>query len=94
LGAYYSAEYNYHSLGLDASYSKKTNNNGQFDCKISAYFDQVKLIYPSELIPVISIPTTSSGATYITSASGNTVLSGGGGYTDEKTKIPSAPRNT
>lgn len=94
LGAYYSAEYNYHSLGLDASYSKKTNNNGQFDGKISAYFDQVKLIYPSELIPVSSTPTTSSGATYITTASGNTVLSGGGGYTDEKPKIPSAPRNT
>lgn len=93
LGAYYSAEYNYHSLGLDATYSKKTNNNGQFDGKISAYFDQVKLIYPSELIPVSSAPTTSSGPTYITTASGNTVLSGGG-YTDEKPKIPSAPRNT
>jgi hypothetical protein len=50
-GVYYSSEYNYQSVGLDASFSKKTNNNGEFTAKVTSYFDQVKLIYPSELDP-------------------------------------------
>jgi len=77
-GAYYSSEYNYNSIGLDAEYSKKTKSNGEFDAKVSGYLDQVKLIYPSELIPA---------STAVSSAS-----SGGGG--DEKRNIPSSPRNT
>ncbi|MBS1606545.1 MAG: DUF3570 domain-containing protein [Bacteroidetes bacterium] len=51
LGAYYSNEFNYQSLGLSAGVSQKTKNNGEFGLKLSGYFDQVKLIYPSEFEP-------------------------------------------
>lgn len=78
MGLYYSSEYNYKSFGLDAGYSKKTKNNGEFSGKLNAYFDKVKLIYPSELIP--------SSTTVITSAS-----SGGG---EGENYIPSSPRTT
>src|ERR1700730_16958934 len=38
-GAYYSAESNYYySLGLNASVSKKTKNNGEFGLKLVSYF--------------------------------------------------------
>jgi len=78
-GTYYSAEYNYHSLGADIHYSQKTaNKNGEFAAKLQAYFDQVKQIYPSELIPVSVTPV-------LTSAS-----SGGGG----RNGTPSKARNT
>ena len=78
LGAYYSAEYNYHSFGLDASYSKKTNTNGQFDGKVSLYLDKVKLIYPSELIPIQPTVITSAsggGGSSNTPSSGRNTLS-------------------
>lgn len=52
IGAYYSNEFNYKSLGLDAGITQKTKNNGEFGLKLSGYFDQVKLILPSELEPV------------------------------------------
>jgi len=58
LGAYYSNEFNYQSIGLNAGATKKTKNNGEFGLKLSAFFDQVKLIYPSEFEPT----STSSGA--------------------------------
>ncbi|HEY6900415.1 MAG TPA: DUF3570 domain-containing protein [Puia sp.] len=48
LGAYYSNEFNYQSLGLSAGATKKTKANGELGLKLSAYFDQVKLILPSE----------------------------------------------
>ena len=81
IGAYYSGEYNYQSLGTDIHFSQKTSDkNGEFTAKVQAYFDQVKLIYPSEFIPQAT-------TTIITSASGTTV---GGG----KANIPSSPRNT
>jgi hypothetical protein len=51
LGAYYSNEFNYQSIGVNAGATKKTKNNGEFGLKLSAYFDQVKLIYPSEFEP-------------------------------------------
>jgi len=51
LGAYYSTEYNYHSIGLTAGATKKTRQNGEFGIKLSGYFDQVKLIFPSEFEP-------------------------------------------
>jgi len=82
LGAYYSGEYNYQSLGFDLHFSKKTaDKNGEFSAKLQAYFDEVKLIYPSELIP------TTTTTTVITSASGSSVTGG-------KASIPSNPRNT
>jgi len=47
-GAIYSTEYNYTSWGLDAEFSKKTHNNGEFNAKFSTYLDEVKMIRPSE----------------------------------------------
>src|ERR1700754_3319451 len=51
LGGYYSNEFNYQSIGLSAGATKKTKNNGEFGLKLSGYFDQVKLIFPSEFEP-------------------------------------------
>jgi hypothetical protein len=50
-GIYYSNEFNYHSLGLNAGVTQKTKTNGEFGLKVSAYLDQVKLILPSEFEP-------------------------------------------
>jgi hypothetical protein len=83
IGAYYSGEYNYQSLGTDIHFSQKTSDkNGEFTAKVQAYFDQVKLIYPSEFIPISTVTTI------ITSASGTSTEGGG------KANIPSSPRNT
>jgi hypothetical protein len=80
IGAYYSGEYNYQSLGADLHFSQKTaDKNGEFTAKVQAYFDQVKMIYPSEFIP-------QSTSNVVTSASGT-----GEGH---KANIPSSPRNT
>ena len=61
LGLYYSKEYNYTSYGLDAQYSKKTKNNGEFTGKITGYFDRVKLIYPSEFVQQVTVTAASGG---------------------------------
>ncbi|MBS1662345.1 MAG: DUF3570 domain-containing protein [Bacteroidetes bacterium] len=50
LGAYYSNEFNYQSLGLSAGATKKIKTNTELGIKLSSYFDQVKLILPSEFI--------------------------------------------
>jgi Protein of unknown function (DUF3570) len=91
-GAYFSTEYNYQSIGLDFHFSKKFSSNSEFNAKVSGYFDKVKLIYPSELIPKAAVVSTTP--TYYTTASGRTYLSGGGGYGGEDNVIPSSPRNT
>jgi len=89
LGSYYSGEYNYKSFGADVHFSKKTNDkSGEFAMKLQAYLDHVTLIYPSELIP--TSPVVSTGPTYVTTASGNRQLSGGG----SSPSIPTSPRNT
>ncbi len=62
MGAYYSGEYSYHSIGLDAGYSQKTIHNGEFSVKINGYYDRVKLIYPSELRPGTVVVTSASGS--------------------------------
>jgi hypothetical protein len=95
-GLYFSNEYNYKSFGLDAEYTKKTNRNGEFDAKATAYFDKVKLIYPSELIPGTTAVTTDQGTTVYTTASGRTVTLGGrsGSHESDEEYIPSSPRNT
>lgn len=91
-GAYYSGEYNYKSLGADLHFSKKTTNkNGEFSLKLQAYLDHVTLIYPSEFVKVIT--PVSTGATYITTASGNVVLSSGGS-TSSIPSLPTKPRDT
>lgn len=61
LGIYYSNEYNYHSFGLNAEYSKKTKNNGEFNAKLTEYFDRVKLIYPSEFVQQVTVTSASTG---------------------------------
>lgn len=94
LGTYYSNEYNYKSFGADIHFALKTpDKNGEFSAKLQAYWDQVTLIYPSEFIQ--SITPAPTGATYITTASGNTVLSSGGsGGKTQKVSLPTSPRNT
>ncbi len=52
IGAYYSGEYNYQSIGADLHFSVKTADKmGEFSAKLQGYFDHVKLIIPSELDP-------------------------------------------
>jgi hypothetical protein len=90
IGTYYSGEYNYKSLGADIHFSKKTaDKNGEFSFKLQAYLDHVTLIYPSEFVQVIT--PVSTGSTYITTASGNVVLSNGG---STKPSLPTKPRDT
>ncbi|MCR8561117.1 DUF3570 domain-containing protein [Mucilaginibacter sp. BJC16-A38] len=92
LGAYYSGEYNYKSLGGDLHFSQKTaDKNGEFSVKLQAYMDHVTMIYPSEFITQIT--PVSTGATYVTTASGNVVLSNGGS-SESKPSLPTKPRNT
>lgn len=93
LGGYYSNEYNYKSLGGDMHFSLKTpDKNGEFSAKLQAYWDNVTLIYPSEFIQ--SINPAPAGTTYITTASGNTVLSSGSGGRKKEADLATSPRNT
>jgi hypothetical protein len=95
LGAYYSGEYNYKSLGADMHFSLKTaDKNGELGVKVQAYLDQVTLIYPAEFVAAINPAPT--GSTYVTTASGNLVLSSSGGAGGRTTKpnLASSPRNT
>jgi Protein of unknown function (DUF3570) len=63
LGTYYSGEYNYRSLGFDLHFSLKTaDKNGEFSARAQAYFDEVTLIYPSELIPTSVTPVVTSAS--------------------------------
>ncbi len=62
VGLYYSSEFNYHSFGIDANYSKKVGSGGEVSTKITAYFDKVKLIYPSELRPPTIVVSSASGS--------------------------------
>jgi hypothetical protein len=96
LGAYYSAEYNYHSIGLNAEFSKKTNRNGEFSAKLITYFDQVKLIYPSELIPLDTVRNTGDSTVFVTTASGRMVLLSSGTIVggDKSPGTPSSPRDS
>jgi len=94
IGAYYSTEYNYKSIGLEINAGRKISSNTEVSGKLSAFFDKVKLIYPSELIPQSTVVQTSPNT--ITTASGRTIRSGGDdeGDDDNKVYIPSSPRNT
>jgi len=92
IGAYYSGEYNYKSKGADIHFSLKTNDkNGELGVKLQGYFDEVTLIYPSEFIAAVAPAPV--GSVYITTASGNRVLSSGGGKTSTPS-LPTSPRNT
>ena len=101
-GAYYSVEHNYYrSIGINASLSKKTKANSEFSFKVVSFFDEIKMIYPTEFIPVDSVKSTSSSENivYITSASGKTeaVVYNSSGQvvsTSSSPAIQSKPRNT
>ena len=100
LGAYYSAESNYYySFGLNGFVSKKNKNNGEFSLKVVNFFDQIKMIYPTEFIPVTKAPPVDSALQlhYITTASGRSELVNSTGDVVGKSKapvVPSKPRNT
>lgn len=94
IGTYYSTEYNYKSFGADMHLALKTHDrNGEFGIKLQTYLDNVTLIYPSEFVAT-AIPAP-AGAVYVTTASGNRVLSSSGssGKTSAVT-LPTTPRNT
>jgi hypothetical protein len=103
LGAYYSAEHNYyHSIGVNASVSKKNKSNGEFNLKVVGYFDKINMIYPAEFYPVDSVKNVQStdSIVYRTSASGRTeafVYNNGqlvGNSKSHKMETPTKPRNT
>ena len=49
-GISFSNEFDYNSLGINANFSRKTNNrNGELSVKAQAYLDKLRLIYPIEL---------------------------------------------
>lgn len=91
IGTYYSTEYNYSSFGVDVHATKKISSNTEINGKFTAFFDEVKLIYPSELIPQTAV--VSGGTTTYTSASGRTITSGGGS-SGGSPSIPSSGRNS
>jgi len=83
VGAYYSGEYNYNSLGADLHYSAKTDNkNGEFSVKLQGYFDHVTLIYPSEFNPMANDVNT------------NGSYGSGGGHHGNDDNNGSSPRET
>lgn len=97
LGTYYSAEHNYyHSLGVDIGFSKRNKTNGEFSAKLTGYFDRIKMIYPSELVPADSTGTSASGVIYQTTASGATVVlsSSGTVISTSNSTVPSESRDT
>ncbi len=101
IGAYYSAEHNYyHSKGLNTSFAKKTNNNGEFSVKLTGYFDNIKMIRPAEFEPVDSVTNVSptDSVVYVTTASGTTkaLIYSNGGLVSKgsKPKLPSKSRDT
>ena len=100
LGTYYSHEYNYTSFALDGHVGYKNKTGGEFGAKVSAYFDQVSLIYPSDdstkyKTGTNSITTPLDQLVITTNAS----RSGGGGVVyygagSGESSIPTTPRNT
>jgi len=72
LGGSYSHEFDYNSFGANISFSQKTKNkSGEFTIKAQAYLDNLKLVYPIELVPVTTTSAASSsghGVNYPTAA--------------------------
>ena len=88
IGAAYSSEYNYHSYGVNAQFSKTSRDkNREFDVKTQLFFDRVKLIEPSEFTPVVSQTVNT-----VTTASGRVIRSSSN--SGASSGIPSSSRNT
>jgi hypothetical protein len=95
IGVYYSSENNYKSVGLEFNGTKKISSNTEINGKISGFFDRVKMIYPSELIPGITpVNTGNGGISTYTTASGRVINLNNGGSISENEGIPSKGRNT
>lgn len=61
LGGSYSHEFDYNSFGFNLGFSQKTKNkSGEFTFKAQAYLDNLKLIYPIELVPTSTMSSASS----------------------------------
>ncbi len=100
VGTYYSHEYNYSSFALDGHVGYKNKTGGEFGAKVSAYFDQVSMIYPTD-----DSTKYKTGTNDITTPLDQLVIktnasrsSGGGvayyGATSQESSIPTASRNT
>jgi len=80
-GLYYSAEYNYHSFGINAEYAKKNKKNGELSDKLNIFLDRVTMIYPTELasdyLPTTVVYSGASGS----SSEGGSGLPKSGRYT-------------
>ncbi len=62
LGGSYSHEFDYNSFGASIGFSQKTKNkSGEFSIKAQAYLDNLKLIYPIELVPASTSAASASG---------------------------------
>ena len=99
IGTYYSHEYNYSSFALDGHVGYKNKTGGEFGAKISAYFDQVTLIYPKDDSTMYKTGTNSLVTPYDqfvikTNASRGISYSYLPGATAESTSYPTASRNT
>ncbi len=92
LGLAYSGEYNYHSLGMNMQFSKRSkDNNREFNFKTNIFLDKVTLIEPSEFQPTTS---TTVNTVVITTASGGRVTTSGYSASGASSGIPTSPRNT
>jgi len=100
LGTYYSHEYNYTSFALDGHIGFKNKTGGEFGAKVSAYLDQVSLIYPSDDSTKYKTGTNSINTpldqlvikTNASKSSGGSVYYGG--ETTKEASIPTTARNT
>lgn len=79
LGASFSHEYTYNSIGLNILYAKKSKDvNREFTARGTLFLDGVKMVEPSELRPAQTVVLTSASR----------------GDESERNNIPSSPRNT
>lgn len=68
-GLAYSHEFDYTSYSANINFAAKTRNrNGEFSARFQAYLDQVKLVLPTELIPVTTTRASGGEHQYPSSA--------------------------
>ena len=60
--ASYSHEFDYQSYGIGVGFAKRSKDKSrELSLKLQAYFDQVSLVYPAELIPASTTSSASHG---------------------------------